>query len=326
MSKNKPIEINLVLAKRVLQIEADAVHGLIDRLDQKFITTIELLAQCSGRVIVTGMGKSGIIARKLAATLSSTGTSAHFLHPADAVHGDVGMIQQKDLLLAISHSGITPEVLRLLETIKRIGSKIIALTGNPESLLGKAADVTLDCRVDAEACPLNLVPTASTTAALALGDAIAMTLLVTKGFKEEDFAKLHPGGQLGKRLLRVERLMQVGEQLPKVSIGTSVRIVISTMSIKGLGMTCVTDENDVLVGIITDGDLRRHLSEKTELLSMTAGEIMTTSPVTINRDLLAVEALNLMEEKRVTSLVVTEEKNRVVGVLHLHALWRIELF
>ena len=319
-------QIDLALAKRVLQTEADAVRALIDRLDQRFIEAVRLLAGCTGRVIVTGMGKSGIISRKLAATLSSTGTSAYFLHPAEAVHGDLGVIQSEDLLLAISQSGATPEILRLLETIKRLGSRLIAITGRPESALGQAADVTLDCRVDAEACPLNLVPTASTTAALALGDALAMTLLVTKGFREEDFANLHPGGQLGKRLLRVERLMHTGDEVPRVSSGTSVRVVVSTMSDKGLGMTCVTDDQGVLVGLITDGDLRRHLSAETDLLSLTAGDIMTASPVTIEREVLAVQALNLMEKRRVTSVVVTDESGRVAGVVHLHDLWRTELF
>ena len=327
MPETTRTEIDLALAREVLQIEADAVRALIDRLDQRFVDAVRLLAECTGRVILTGMGKSGIISRKFAATLSSTGTPAYFLHPADAVHGDLGIIQREDLLLAISQSGETPEILRLLETIKRLGARLIAITGLPGSALGQAADVTLDCRVDGEACPLNLVPTASTTAALALGDALAMTLLVTKGFREEDFANLHPGGQLGKRLLRVERLMHTGDEAPRVLPGTPLRTVVATMSDKGLGMTCVTDEQGVLEGLITDGDLRRHLFAGADLLSLTAADIMTRSPITIERAVLAVQALNLMEERRVTSLIVTDPgSRRVAGVVHLHDLWRTELF
>ena len=326
MPETTRTKIDLALAREVLQIEADAVRALIDRLDQRFIDAVRLLAECTGRVILTGMGKSGIISRKLAATLSSTGTPAYFLHPAEAVHGDLGVIQREDLLLAISQSGETPEILRMLETIKRLGARLIAITGLPGSALGQAADITLDCRVDGEACPLNLVPTASTTAALALGDALAMTLLVTKGFREEDFANLHPGGQLGKRLLRVERLMHTGDEVPLVLPVTLLRAVVATMSDKGLGMTCVTDEQGVLEGLITDGDLRRHLFAETDLLSLTAADIMTRFPITIDRAILAVQALNLMEERRVTSLVVTDPGNRVAGVVHLHDLWRTELF
>ena len=326
MPETTRTKIDLALAREVLQIEADAVRALIDRLDQRFIDAVRLLAECTGRVILTGMGKSGIISRKLAATLSSTGTPAYFLHPAEAVHGDLGVIQREDLLLAISQSGETPEILRMLETIKRLGARLIAITGLPGSALGQAADITLDCRVDGEACPLNLVPTASTTAALALGDALAMTLLVTKGFREEDFANLHPGGQLGKRLLRVERLMHTGDEVPLVLPVTLLRAVVATMSDKGLGMTCVTDEQGVLEGLITDGDLRRHLFAETDLLSLTAADIMTRFPITIDRAILAVQALNLMEERRVTSLVVADPGNRVAGVVHLHDLWRTELF
>ena len=318
--------INLELAKQVLQIEADAVRALIDRLDERFVDAVNLLAECQGRVIVTGMGKSGIISRKIAATFSSTGTPAYFLHPAEAVHGDLGVIQREDLLLAVSQSGETPEILRLLETLKRLGARLIAITGLPTSALGQAADVTLDCRVDSEACPMNLVPTASTTAALALGDALAMTLLVKKGFREDDFANLHPGGHLGKRLLRVERLMHTDSQMPTVRPLTPLPEVVATMSAKGLGMTCVISEDGKLMGIITDGDLRRCLSEQTDLMALTAGNIMTRSPVTIAESALAAQALNLMEERRVTSLVVVDRDNRVSGVVHLHDLWRTELF
>ena len=319
-------EATLTLARTVLQIEADAIRGLVDRLDGSFMAALELLTHCRGRVIVTGMGKSGIIARKVAATLSSTGTPAYFLHPAEAVHGDLGLIQQDDLLIALSQSGETAEILRLLETLKRLGSRLIAITGEASSVLGEAADVTLECRVDSEACPMNLVPTASTTAALALGDALAMTLLVKKGFQEEDFASLHPGGHLGKRLLRVDRLMHTGPQMPCVLPSSSLAEVVETISAKGLGMTCVTTPDGSLAGVITDGDLRRCLLEPSALMSQTAADVMTSTPLTIAESLFAVEALNLMEAKRITSLVVVDTGDRVQGVLHLHDLWKTELF
>ena len=326
MPETTRTDIDLDLARRVLRIEADAILALVDRLDDRFAAAVRLLADCPGRVIVTGMGKSGIICRKIAATLSSIGTPASFLHPAEAVHGDLGVIQRRDVLLALSHSGETPEILRLLETIKRLGAGLVAITGNPSSTLGQAADVTLDCQVSAEACPLNLVPTASTTAALAVGDALAMTLLVHKGFREEDFANLHPGGQLGKRLLRVERLMQTGDQVPTVTENTPMTDVVATMSRKGLGMTCVIASDSALSGIITDGDLRRHLSERRPVMELTAAEVMTRAPLTIEPSALAVQALNLMEERRITSLVVVGASNRIEGVVHLHDLWRTELF
>ena len=320
--------IDLDLARQVLRSEADAVRGLIDRLDHRFTEAVRLLNECAGRVIVTGMGKSGIIARKISATLSSTGTAAYFLHPAEAVHGDLGVIRQDDLLLALSRSGETPEILRVLETLKRLGARLIAITGAPQSTLGQAADVALDCQVDAEACPLNLAPTASTTAALALGDALAMTLLVAKGFREEDFANLHPGGHLGKRLLRVERLMHTGDRIPTVHPTTPLRDVVATISAKGFGMTCVTDPDGpgALLGVITDGDLRRQLSAKTDLMELTAADVMTTTPITITPSVLAAEALNLLEEHRVTSLAVVDDARRLAGVVHLHDLWRTELF
>ncbi len=326
MTKRTDPEIDMDLARQVLQTEADAVRGLIDRLDESFTTAVRFLADCRGRVIVTGMGKSGIISRKIAATLSSTGTPAYFLHPAEAVHGDLGVIQRDDLLVALSHSGETPEIIRLLETIKRLGARIIAITGAPSSALGQAADVTLDCHVDAEACPFNLAPTASTTAALALGDALAMTLLVSKGFREEDFADLHPGGQLGKRLLRLDRLMHSGDRVPTVRSTTPLREVVATMSAKGFGMTCVTDDRGTLLGVITDGDIRRQLSTDIDPLAQTAADLMTTTPITIEPSALAVEALNLLEDRRVTSVVVVDDDNRVAGIVHLHDLWRTELF
>jgi len=326
MTETSHTNIRLEIARQVLRTESDAIRALIDRLDHNFVSAVELLATCKGRVILTGMGKSGIISRKIAATLSSTGTPAYFLHPAEAVHGDLGVIQQEDLILAISQSGATPEILRLLETLKRLGSQIIVITGMPDNPLGRAADVTLECRVDEEACPLNLAPTASTTAALALGDALAMTLLVRKGFREQDFANLHPGGQLGKRLLRVDRLMKTGDQVPTVPPNTSLRKIVATMSAKQLGMTCVSNQKHELLGVITDGDLRRHLFEQNDLGSLTALDIMTDKPITIDASALAVQALNLLENRRVTSLVVLNDSKRIVGVVHLHDLWRTQLF
>jgi arabinose-5-phosphate isomerase len=276
-------------------------------------------------VILTGMGKSGIICTKIAATLSSTGTPAFFLHPAEAIHGDLGKLQSDDVVVALSYSGETDEILRLLETIRRLGAKLIAITGVPGSTLDQAADVSLDCSVIEEACPLNLMPTASTTAALALGDALAMTLLVEKGFRQEDLASLHPGGTIGKRLMHVRSLMTTGEKCPIVRADTRMRDVIYEMSSKKLGMTCVVDGEDTLLGIITDGDLRRHMIKAPGIMELTAGEVMTRDPVTIPPTTLAVEALNIMEQRKITSIVVAAGEKRVAGVVHLHDLWQTEL-
>jgi arabinose-5-phosphate isomerase len=318
------------LARKVLETEAAAILALVDRLDGQFDCAVELLRQCRGRVILTGMGKSGIICRKIAATLSSTGTPALFLHPAEAVHGDLGVITSDDVVVALSYSGETDELLRLLERIRRLGAKLIAITGGRKSTLAQAADVALDCSVAEEACPMNLVPTASTTAALAIGDALAMTLCVEKGFREEDFANLHPGGKLGKRLMRVEALMNAGEKCPIVAPGTRMRDVIYEMSRKGLGMTCVVDEEDggALLGIITDGDLRRQMERGVAVLELAARDIMTKNPIAVARATLAAEALNIMETRKITSIVVADgdQPKRVAGVLHLHDLWRMELF
>ena len=320
------------LARRVFETEAAAILALVDRLDARFDCAVQLLLQCKGRVIVTGMGKSGIICRKIAATLTSTGTPAFFLHPAEATHGDLGVITADDVVLALSYSGETDELLRLLETIRRLGARLIAITGGPKSTLAQAADVALDCSVTEEACPMNLVPTASTTAALALGDAMAMTLLVAKGFKEEDFANLHPGGKLGKRLMRVEALMNAGDKCPRVSAATRMRDVIYEMSRKGLGMTCVVDDDGsgdpVLLGIITDGDLRRQMERDADIMGMTAADVMTRNPITLARSTLAAQALNIMELRKITSIVVTggDQPKRVAGVVHLHDLWRMDLF
>ena len=314
------------LARKVLETEASAILALVARLDGKFDRAVEMLRQCRGRVILTGMGKSGIICRKIAATLTSTGTPASFLHPAEAIHGDLGIIQGDDVVVVLSYSGETDEILRLLETIRRLGAGLIALTGSPISAIAQAADIALDCRVTEEACPMNLAPTASTTAMLAMGDALAMTLLVEKGFREEDFANLHPGGKIGKRLMRVEALMHSGTQCPSVTSATRMRDVIYEMSSKALGMTCVVDDGGQLLGIITDGDLRRHM-EAADILKLTAGEVMTRGPVTVSPATLAVEALNIMERRKITSIVVVDNgSQRVAGVVHLHDLWRTELF
>jgi arabinose-5-phosphate isomerase len=317
------------LARKVLETEAAAILALVERLDDRFDAAVGLLRNCKGRVILTGMGKSGIICRKIAATLTSTGTASFFLHPAEAIHGDLGAIQSDDVVVALSNSGEAVELLHLLETIKRLGAKLIAITGAPASTLAQAADVALDCSVAEEACPMNLVPTASTTAALALGDALAMTLLVEKGFRQEDFASLHPAGKLGKRLMRAEALMVAGAQCPVVRGNTRMRDVIYEMSSKGLGMTCVVGGDDEeLLGIITDGDLRRRMERGGEILDLTAADVMTRHPVTVPRSTLAAEALNILEQRKITSIVVVEsgEPKRVAGVLHLHDLWRLEMF
>ena len=314
------------IAKKVLQTEAAAIIALIDRLDDNFDRAVKILHDCQGRVIVTGMGKSGIICRKIAATLASTGTAAFFLHPAEATHGDLGVIQNNDVLLAISNSGETQEVLRLLEAIRRIGARIVAITGNPASTLAQAADISLDCQVSEEACPLNLVPTASTAAALAMGDALCMTLLVEKGFRQEDFAKIHPGGKLGKKLMRVDQLMHGGAEAPQVTSDTLMRDVVYEMSSKALGMTCVVDREGRLLGIITDGDLRRQMIDKPNILELRAADLMTKRPIVVEPSTLAASAILMMEQRKITSLVVTSVDLKVQGVLHLHDLWRTGLF
>ena len=317
------------LARKVLETEAAAILALVDRLDGRFDCAVQLLRNCNGRVILTGMGKSGIICRKIAATLTSTGTAAFFLHPAEARHGDLGVVQRDDVVIALSYSGETDELLRLLETIRRLGAKLIAITGEPQSTLSQAADVALDCGVAEEACPMNLVPTASTTAALALGDALAMTLLVEKGFRQEDFANLHPGGKLGHRLMRVESLMHAGDKCPIVAATAGMREVIYEMSSKGLGMTCVIDkpgDGAALLGIITDGDLRRQMERTANVLELRAADVMTRNPVSVTRSTLAAEALNIMEQRKITSIVVADGSTpkRIAGVLHLHDLWRMK--
>jgi arabinose-5-phosphate isomerase len=310
---------DITFARKVLQTEADAILALIDRLDERFDDAIRILLDCRGRVIVTGMGKSGIICRKIAATLASTGTPAHFLHPAEAIHGDLGVIQTDDVVIALSNSGETEELLRLLETIKRLGSRLITISGNCDSTLAQASDVALDCHVSEEACPLNMVPTASTTASLALGDALAMTLLVAKGFGAEDFARMHPSGPTRKRFMRVGQLMQSGDKAPIVPATMPMRDVLAVMSDKKLGMACVVDDGR-LVGVITDGDLRRHM------IAAQAADVMTRNPVTVDRTMLAPEVLNILEQRKITSVVVVDRHHHVEGVVQIHDLWRTEMF
>jgi arabinose-5-phosphate isomerase len=318
---------------QLVRIEADALHALADRLAgpmaADFARAVELLLACGegrGRVVVTGMGKSGIIAQKIAATLSSTGSPALFLHPAEARHGDLGMLAPGDVVLALSASGETEEILHLLEMLKRIGDALISFCCNMRSTLARASDVALDCSVAQEACTLGLAPTASTTAMLALGDALAIALSTRKGFRAEDFAHLHPGGRLGKRLMRVEQLMHSGDAVPRVHLQTPMKDVIYEMSRKGLGITTVID-GERLAGLLSDGDLRRLLETRgAEALAMTAGEAMHPTPQTILADELAAEALHRMEARKITSLIVVDRAGQVEGVVHLHDLWGTELF
>ncbi len=314
------------VAREVLEIEARAVAGLVGQLDESFERAVRMLAACTGRVVCTGMGKSGIVMKKVAATLSSTGTPALFLNPAEAIHGDLGMVVAGDVVVAASFSGTTAELLRLIETVRRLGVELIVLTGNADSPLARNADVHLKVAIDKEACPLNLAPTASTTATLALGDALAMALLEHKGFTPADFALLHPGGELGKRLLTVADLMHRGEELPRVDTDTPMRDAIYEMSRKRLGITAVTDGDGRLVGCVSDGDLRRLLEKDEQIVSKTAGECMKPDPLTIPGAALASAALNEMEKHRITSLFVCDDERRIEGVIHLHDLWRLELF
>ncbi len=313
-------------AKRVLEVEAAAIVGLIEHLDQTFVNVVELINSSTGRVVTMGLGKSGIICKKISATLASTGTPSFFLHPAEAIHGDLGMIVSGDVVLAVSNSGETEELVRLLPSIKRIGAEIVAISGNPASTLAKGADFHLSAAISKEACPLGLAPTASTTATLALGDALAMALLQRKGFKEEDFAFLHPGGKLGKRFLRVRDLMHAGDQVPLVGAATSMHDVIYEMSKKGFGIAAVIDADRRLLGVISDGDLRRLLQRDEEILRKTAADCMKKNPATIDGNELASAALQVMEQKKITSLFTTDAERRVEGIIHLHDLWGLELF
>ena len=312
--------------RRVLEIEAEAIAGLISRLDETFDRAVDTLHACAGRVVVTGMGKSGIIGLKISATLASTGTPSLHLHPADAIHGDLGRVVKGDVVIAISYSGETAELVALVPHVKRLSAPLLAMTGNAGSTLARAADVHLDVGVRSEACPLGLAPTASTTAALAMGDALAMALLEKRGFTVDDFAVLHPGGKLGRKLLCVEDVMHTKGDIPRVLPATPMKDVLFEMTHKRLGLTTVTEADGRLLGIISDGDLRRQMERHGYgLLDRTAAECMTKDPVLVGRRELATRALDVMESRRITALLVTDAEGRIEGVLHLHDLWNTEM-
>lgn len=307
--------------RRVLAIEARAVQALIDRLDDRFDKAVDLLFKCKGKVVLSGMGKSGLVGQKIAATMASTGTPAFFLHPAEGIHGDLGMLGRADILIAISNSGETQEILQLLPSVERMGIPVVAMTGRMTSTLAKNSDVALDVSVSEEACPMGLAPTASTTATLAMGDALAVALLQKRGFKEEDFAQFHPGGTLGRRLLvRVKDLMHAGSELPQVAESVPGTTAMLEMTAKKLGMTTVIDESGKLAGIITDGDLRRFIQRGGDFVKATAGELASRNPKSIGPDDLAAKAVEMMERYAITTLVVSEGDRKIVGVIHLHDL------
>jgi len=313
-------------ARRVLRIEAQAIQDVLARLDATFDRAVDLFFACKGRVVVAGMGKSGIVGKKISATLSSTGTPSFFLHPAEALHGDLGMIARGDAMLAVSYGGETREIVALLDALKRLEISLVALTGNSKSTIAQASEVVLDASVNEEACSLNLAPTASTTVAMAIGDALAVSLLERRDFRHDDFAALHPAGSLGKRLLRVDKVMHAGDALPKISPQTPMPEAFHEMSAKKLGMTTIVNADGTLAGILTDGDLRR-LMEKHggATLSMTAAQCLNPNPQTVKPSILASEALTLMEKRRITSVVVVDDARRVLGVVHLHDLWGLQL-
>jgi arabinose-5-phosphate isomerase len=312
------------IGKKVLAAEASAIENAIKRIDTDFERAVEILYKTTGRVVVTGMGKSGLIGKKISATLTSTGTPSVFLHPSEALHGDIGIIHNDDVVMALSTSGETYEVLRLLNFIRRVGVKLVSLVGNPESSLAKESDVFIDCSVENEACPIGLVPSTSTTLTLAVGDAISIALMETKGFSEEEFRFYHPGGAIGKKLLKVKHLMHTGEELPLIKPSSLMTDVILTINEKKFGIAVVVDEDYIVRGVITDGDLRRNLLKGVDFSAASASDCMTKNPLTIGEDNLAVEALKIMEDKLITSLVVAEDK-RIKGLLHLHDLWRTEM-
>lgn len=310
-------------AQRTIRLELEAVQELLPRIDANFIKACELILSCKGRVVVVGMGKSGHIGNKIAATLASTGTTSFFVHPAEASHGDMGMITKDDIVLALSNSGSTAEIVTLLPLIKRLGIRLISMTGNPDSPLAKAAEVNLDARVSQEACPLNLAPTSSTTASLVLGDALAIALLEARGFTAEDFAFSHPGGALGRRLLlKVENVMHAGDALPRVRRGTSLRDALLEMTQKGLGMTVVMEDDGRLAGIFTDGDLRRTLDKGIDVRQALIDEVMTPHGKTARAEMLAAEALKIMEDHKISALVVVDDQDKPVGALNMHDLLR----
>jgi arabinose-5-phosphate isomerase len=320
VNSTKPTSIET--AKRVLRIESEAIADLIARVDSKFDDAVEVLFACEGRVVVAGLGKSGLIGRKIAATFASTGSPALFLHAAEALHGDLGMLISKDVLIVVTASGETQELVDLIESAKLRGIRLITLTAAPRSTIAAASDIVLDIAVKEEACTLNLAPTASTAAAMAMGDALAVALLERRGFKEDDFAALHPGGRLGKKLRRIESLMHAGDALPRVAPETKMPDVIYEMSRKGLGLTAVTDEAGKILGIITDGDLRRMMqARKQSVLELVALDCMTKNPVTLPKSELAARALRVMEEKKITSVLIADASGKLEGVLHVHDLW-----
>ena len=306
-------------AQRTIRLELEAVEGLLTHIDADFVRACEMILASKGRVVVVGMGKSGHVGSKIAATLASTGTTAFFVHPAEASHGDMGMITREDIILALSNSGTTAEIVTLLPLIKRLGIKLISVTGNPNSTLAKAAEVNLNVHVDHEACPLNLAPTSSTTAALVMGDALAVALLDARGFTAEDFAFSHPGGALGRRLLlKVENVMHSGDELPKVVRGTSLKEALMEMTHKSLGMTVIVEEDGRLAGIFTDGDLRRTLDREIDIRNATIDSVMTPHGKTARAEMLAAEALKIMEDHKISALVVVDKENRPVGALNMH--------
>ena len=316
----------LDLAREVLHIEAAAVLALTQRIDENFLQALNIILACEGRVIVSGMGKSGHIARKIAATLSSTGTPAYFVHPAEASHGDLGMITAKDVFIALSYSGESQELLTIVPVIKRQGARLISLTGNPQSSLAEAADAHLDAAVDKEACPLGLAPTASTTAALALGDALAVALLDAKGFGEEDFARSHPGGSLGRRLLtHVRDIMHSDKGIPAVNQNATLAEAVLEISCKGLGMTAIVDDTRQVLGIYTDGDLRRTLEKRVDFTTTAISSVMSRNPRSIKPDALAAEAVQIMEQYNISQMLVIDSNNKLVGALNMHDLLRAKV-
>jgi arabinose-5-phosphate isomerase len=320
------VSASVETAKRVLRIESEAIAALAARLDGRFERAVDMLMSCQGRAVVTGMGKSGLIGRKIAATFASTGTPSFFLHAAEAAHGDLGTLMGDDVVVAISTSGETRELLDLVETLRRLGTPLITLTAHEKSPLAKASDVVLDIAVKEEACSLNLAPTASTAAALAMGDALAIALLERRGFKEEDFAALHPGGKLGKRLRRLDSVMHAGAALPSVGPDATVPEVIYEISSKSLGLAAVVDKDRKLLGIVTDGDLRRLMEKRgKESFGLKAKECMTKNPATLARSEFGASALRVMEERKITSVLVVDEEGRVEGVVHIHDLWAPQL-
>lgn len=311
--------------KKVLEIESRAIKNAIDRIGEDFEKAVTILFSTKGRIVLTGMGKSGLIARKISATLTSTGTPSVFLHPSEAMHGDIGIINNDDVVMALSTSGETFEVLRLLDFIKRIGVKLISLVGNPQSELARQSDISIDCSIEEEACPIGIVPSTSTTLTLAIGDAIAIALMEKKGFNEDDFRFNHPGGSIGKKLLKVKHLMHNGNELPKAGRDNLMLDVIKVINEKRFGVAIIVDGQNRVEGLITDGDLRRGFLRGIDFSKIRAEEMMTPKPWSIGENNMAVEALKILEENLITSIIVVDKDNTLIGLLHLHDLWRTEM-